>query len=701
VFTKPKFNPGRCWGLYHKLYIDSRNVKDNKLSWIIMKEVCRAKLLHKRWKGLTKQGPLWKYIDSMYIPTIISTGASEKPERMKLIWFHLQNDYDRQLAQTVFGKALQLTAKTRRVSEFLSLWQKCIACKIYLPPATIFPLLRVLGENLQWSAALDLLQSEKWREEVTFEKAEKIQALTCILQGVVEHTRKNSVDKAKVEEFLSLTLNILRPPKGFKDWEWRDETHSDIVSLLVEVAFRIEEVPASIQPLIETVCNTFFDLQDWDRLSSEGKRKYINQLNAYARASVLSNYPSHHQRLQGLFMHLGVLPDQNEWPISECVLSLNTSIATLKDWIDPSRLKYRYVKHITFMKMCEVLLSDSQNPVDGKHAVEILKMILPHLLERGYYPESWIVRWIQCTQNLEVKSALAKAFHNEMIDGVIKLDFNAYTELAVALFRTEDLKECFQVLQHGSNSKSLVHNSFIQKMGVYCLLQIDDVFGAINWYCQTDVPENNEGVLRACYPSIKELQKTIKHEELDSLVAWVSDHIQPEERNWTKSQGIDQLYSEVSDMLATIIQGKKGSDNIDLVEDSEKSETSKNFGAFLTELGNEWDHQTEIRQPTKMDTFLEDIKDLQPNGSPSLDFIGNFHEAKTGSNPRISKLLEMTEFGHPVKENFGLIDSKRLQNFLDLAQKDGFIPNEKKNQELIWDLENLPSDRKQVEKKAI
>ena len=27
-----------------------------------MKEVCRAKLLHKRWKGLTKQGPLWKYI---------------------------------------------------------------------------------------------------------------------------------------------------------------------------------------------------------------------------------------------------------------------------------------------------------------------------------------------------------------------------------------------------------------------------------------------------------------------------------------------------------------------------------------------------------------------------------------------------------------------------------------------------------------
>ena len=49
-------------------------------------------------------------------------------------------------------------------------------------------------------------------------------------------------------------------------------------------------------------------------------------------------------------------------------------------------------------------------------AVEILKMILPHLLERGFYPESWIVRWIQCTQNLEVKSALAKAFHNEMID---------------------------------------------------------------------------------------------------------------------------------------------------------------------------------------------------------------------------------------------------------------------------------------------
>ena len=98
---------------------------------------------------------------------------------------------------------------------FESLWQKCIACKIYLPPATIFPLLRVLGENLQWSAALDLLQSEKWREEVTFEKAEKIQALTCILQGVVEHTRKNSVDKAKVEEFLSYHFLLISFLKVF------------------------------------------------------------------------------------------------------------------------------------------------------------------------------------------------------------------------------------------------------------------------------------------------------------------------------------------------------------------------------------------------------------------------------------------------------------------------------------------------------
>ena len=76
-----------------------------------------------------------------------------------------------------------------------------------------------------------------------------------------------------------------------------------------------------------------------------------------------------------------------------------------------------------------------------------------------------------------------------------------------------------------------------------------------------------------------------------------------------------------------------------------------------------------------------------------LENMGTYAFEKVGGNPRISKLLEMTEFGHPVKESNFL---KFCVTKIEFFKISGWlIPNDCKTF-LIWlkKMDSFPMKRK-------
>eukprot|EP00494_Astrolonche_serrata_P025081 UN25342 len=174
---------------------------------------------------------------------------------------------------------------------------------------------------------------------------EKYAGLCNIINNIVLLVKAEpEKHKERALDMLETSISFLIPKSSsLMGWDWKNELQSDYVCSIILLAFRIvcetnTKVPKKMIPLIDRVCREFFDLHGWENLTSSSKKQFINQLNTYARACVLSDVPGSTQRLQSLFCQLGQLPKNCEWPISECVLSVINNAQVIRQWIDPSSL---------------------------------------------------------------------------------------------------------------------------------------------------------------------------------------------------------------------------------------------------------------------------------------------------------------------------------------------------------------------------